>query len=195
MDDSVELAECRSRLATLQSSRDNLAEEYEELYDSHQTMFITLQDAEVRQDEDAKLILTRTRQCKELQEKHARSCMRIQDLEVALADALSDRTNWPMSLRVTVESVVWWKEKCRVCHLEKKQLESRLALFSDEVCPMQCDRMYTHSMRCCGSKICGTCLGKWRVESDSCPYCRAPLSAHALPLNRLGSAQNPIGLD
>lgn len=186
-----ELEQCRKRLTTLQSSHDNLAEEYEDLYDSHQTLCISVQDAEVRQDEDAKLILAKTKQCRDLDERGATSRLRIQEIEFALAEALSGQAS---SSSVLAESVSWWKERCRTCYVEKKALERRLALLSDEACPMLCERMYTHSMRCCGSKICGTCLGKWGVEGGSCPYCRAvPLSAMAV--DRPGSAMNPIGLD
>lgn len=191
-----ELDDCRQRLTTLQKARDNLADEYEDLYDAHQTMSITLQDAEDRQDADARLILERARQCKDLQEKVCKSDVRIQALEFALANAgEAGGANWPLALRVTVKSVLWWRKRCRSSHLEKKKLEGRLALLSDEVCPMQCDRMYTHSMLCCGAKICGACLGQWRVESRSCPYCRVvPAVAQALPFARPGTAKNPICL-
>lgn len=188
-----ELEECRKRVATLQSSRDILAEEYEDLYNSHQILQVLMQDAENRQDEDAMLILAKTKQCRALDERGATSRLRIQEIEFALADALSGQAS-SSTLSVISESVSWWKERCRTCYVEKKALECRLSLLSDEACPMLCERMYTHSMRCCGSKICGTCLGKWGVQGGSCPYCRAaPLAA--MEVNRPGSALNPIHLD
>lgn len=188
-----ELEESRRRLETLQRSRDILAEEYEDLYDAHQTLCISFQDAENRQDEDAKVILAKTRQCSDLQQRDATNRLRIQEIESALADAVSGQAS-SSTPRVLAESVTWWMEKCRTYYIEKKELESRLALLSDQACPMMCERMYTHSMSCCGSKICGTCLGKWGVEGGSCPYCRAvPLAA--VHVDRPGSALNPIDLD
>lgn len=178
----------------LQSSRDNLLEEYADLYDSHQTMSITLEDAERRQEEDSKLITSKTRQLHDLELLNRKIRLRIQDMEFALADAQVCGSDRPASLRVTVDSVLWWKERCRACQVEKKDLEARLALLSNEACPMLCERMHTHSMECCGSKICGTCLERWRSEGGSCPYCRAsPMAAR--PVNRPGCALNPIDLE
>lgn len=198
----------RSKLATLQQARNRLSDEYEDLYDTHQMLLISSQGAEMRQDEDAQMISVKSKRCKELEAEVTRSQTRIEELEFALAADESPHEKGPAVKRVRSASVLWWKERCILLRTENQALGNQLSLFSDEACPMMCERPFTHNMQCCGSKICGTCLQKWSAEQQhtqtavnssgtSCPYCRASPSLAVIvdrSLSRPGTAKNPINI-
>lgn len=173
--------ELRQVCESHQEARNNMADEYEDLYDAHQVLSITLQDAETRQDEDAKVLFVRNKHCAVLEAEGVRSRARIEEMELALADSGAG----------SAASVRWWKERCRELQAGAKALEGRLANLSDEVCPLMCERLFTHRMQCCQARICRRCLDSW--GDQGCPYCRtAPTSAQAV--HRLGTARNPIGI-
>lgn len=181
------------KLAKLQESRENLEDEYEDLYDSHQMLMVALQDAEQRQDGDAKVISVRSKRCIELEEENTRHMKRIEELEVMLAGG-GDAPACP-GLRSASASVHWWKEKCRAMRADNHILQSRLDLLSDEACPMMCERPFALRMQCCGSNICAICFDLWAKEKSSCPFCRAsPSVAHRVDRigARAGSASKPI---
>lgn len=181
--------EYRQNLKMLQHSWDNLAEEYEDLYDAHQLLSITLQDAEKRQDEDARMMLARNKRCSQLEATEVQHLTRIQEMEAVLAGVASAS----VVENADRASILWWKDRCRSERLINHALERRVAVLSEEACPMMCERLFTHSMACCGSKICHTCLSTWKAEKTTCPYCRSsPLNATVV--DRLGTVRNPIEL-
>lgn len=199
--DTNEMIELRfehsKKIAMLQESRDSLEDDYEDLYDSHQLLCINLQDAELRQDSDAKVMFLRNKRCTELEADNIKSKLRIEALEMLLASDGEVVTDGDKKVAAGA-SVLWWKEKCRVMRVENSALEGRLALLADEACPMMCERPSTLMMQCCGSKICKVCLDRWTIEkrpSSTCPYCRASPSV-AVFVDRIalrpGTVTQPI---
>lgn len=180
----------RRHAALLQEARDTLAEEYEDLYDAHQVLTFTVHDAEVRQDEDAKALSARDKRCQLLEAEALKNRKHIEEMENVMA--AGNCADQAMKRRVGSASVLWWRERCRSGQKENQILLGRLAQLSEEVCPMLCDRVFTHSMQCCRSKICATCLDQWRQQGkSSCPYCRA-CPATGVMLDRPGTSRNPI---
>lgn len=187
-------------MAMVQESRDNLEDEYEDLYDSHQLLSINLQEAEKRQDSDAKVIHLKNKRCTELELENSKHTLRIEALETLLtADGDGDSVQVTDRMRRTAgASVLWWKERCRTMRAENRTLEDRLALLADEACPMMCERPFSLRMQCCGSKICKVCLDRWTLEkqpTSTCPYCRAEPSV-AVSVDRIavrpGTVSQPI---
>lgn len=192
------------RMADLQDSRDSLEDEYEDLFDSHQMMSITLQDAHQRQDDDAMAYMARHKRCVQLEAEGVRDRNRIEKLEFVMAGEGTEGTDGTAAVHrnVRADSVLWWKQRCRSMQDENKRLENKLAFFSDEACPLLCGRPFSHSMQCCDSKICGPCLARWAIEkqcqkTSSCPFCRvSPSKASSVDRvgNRPGTQGNPIEL-